>query len=73
MKFEKSKVTPDKLKELREQLGYTNAQMADLLGITEQTWKNKLSGSSSGSIGKLEYEFLLLLADKHPKFTLNSK
>lgn len=70
MKFDKTIITPGKLKELRDQLGYNNQQMSELLGISEQTWKNKITGSSSGGIGKLEYEFILLLAGNHPDFKI---
>lgn len=71
MSFDKEMITPAKLKELRDQLGYSNQQMADLLGISSQTWLNKISASSnSGKISKLEFEFLLLLAGSHPDYKI---
>ena len=73
MQFDKSIITKELLIGLRDSLGYNNAQMADLLGISEQTWKNKISGESSGKINKLEYEFLLLLVDKHPNYIIKNK
>ncbi|WP_350422024.1 antitoxin Xre-like helix-turn-helix domain-containing protein, partial [Proteus mirabilis] len=56
MKFDKKDITKETLKNLRSELNYNNAQMADLLGISEKTWKNKISGE--GKISKLEYEFM---------------
>ena len=44
MKFDKKDITKETLKNLRSELNYNNAQMADLLGISEKTWKNKISG-----------------------------
>lgn len=71
MKFDKKDITKEILKELRSELNYNNSQMADLLGISEKTWKNKISGE--GKISKLEYEFILLLIDKHPNYKLTKK
>ncbi|EMQ5760185.1 antitoxin Xre-like helix-turn-helix domain-containing protein [Proteus mirabilis] len=68
MKFDKKDITKETLKNLRSELNYNNAQMADLLGISEKTWKNKISGE--GKISKLEYEFMLLLIDKHPDYKI---
>ncbi|WON75544.1 helix-turn-helix transcriptional regulator [Serratia sp. UGAL515B_01] len=71
MHFDKSMITPEKLKELRDQLGYSNHEMAQVLGISDQTWLNKISAkSNSGKISKLEYEFLLLLVNQHPKYKI---
>ena len=74
MRFDKSMITPEKLKELRDQLGYSNHEMAQLLGIGDQTWLNKISATSnSGKISKLEYEFLLLLVNHHPEYKVTKK
>ena len=70
MQFDKSIITKELLIGLRDSLGYNNAQMADLLGISEKTWKNKISDGNSGKLNKLEYEFLLMLVDKHPDYVV---
>lgn len=74
MHFDKSIITPEKLKELRDQLGYSNHEMAKLLGVSDQTWLNKISATSnSGKISKLEYEFFLLLVNKHPEYKITGR
>lgn len=73
MQFNKSNITKELLIRLRDSLGYNNAQMADLLGISEKTWKNKISDGNSGKINKLEYEFLLMLVDKHPDYVVKKR
>lgn len=73
MQFDKTIITKETLINLRDSLGYNNSQMAQLLGISEKTWKNKISNGNSGKINKLEYEFLLLLAGKHPDYSINQK
>lgn len=73
MQFDKSIITKELLIELRDSLGYNNAQMADLLGISEKTWKNKISDGNSGKLNKLEYEFLLMLVDKHPDYVIKKR
>lgn len=73
MQFDKSIITKELLIELRDILGYNNAQMADLLGISEKTWKNKISDGNSGKLNKLEYEFLLMLVDKHPDYVVKKR
>jgi transcriptional regulator with XRE-family HTH domain len=74
MHFDKSTITPEKLKEFRDQLGYSNHEMAKLLGISDQTWLNKISAkSNSGKISKLEYEFFLLLTKQHPEYKITER
>ncbi|MEQ5349979.1 MULTISPECIES: antitoxin Xre-like helix-turn-helix domain-containing protein [Morganellaceae] len=73
MQFDKSIITKELLIGLRDSLGYNNAQMADLLGISEKTWKNKISDGNSGKLNKLEYEFLLMLVDKHPDYVVKKR
>lgn len=73
MQFDKSIITKELLIRLRDSLGYNNAQMADLLGISEKTWKNKISDGNSGKLNKLEYEFLLMLVDKHPDYVVKKR
>lgn len=74
MRFDKSIVTPERLKELRDQIGYSNHEMAQLLGVSEQTWWNKISAkSNSGKISKLEYEFLLLLVNQHTQYKITKR
>ncbi|PHM59520.1 XRE family transcriptional regulator [Xenorhabdus ishibashii] len=73
MKFDKSILTPKKLIELRDATNLTGQEIADALGISLKSWQNKISvndNSNSGKLKKLEYEFLLLLSDKHPDYVL---
>ncbi|MGL6551446.1 hypothetical protein ACSZN3_21575 [Aeromonas hydrophila] len=48
--------------------------MADLLGISEKTWLNRISATGTAArISPLEYQFLLLLADRHPNYIIKSR
>lgn len=74
MKFEQSLLTPDALRAIQAEAGLNNAQIANLLGISEKTWMNRISKTGgTGSLRKLEYEFLLLLVGRHPEYTLINK
>lgn len=67
-------VTADMLIEVRDAIGYNNQQMADLLGISEKTWLNRISATGTAArISPLEYQFLLLLADRHPNYIIKSR
>lgn len=74
MKFEKSILTPDTLRAIQTEAGLDNVQIANMLGISEKTWMNRISKTGgTGSLRKLEYEFLLLLIGRHPEYTLSVK
>lgn len=67
-------ITADMLIEIRDAIGYSNQQMADLLGISEKTWLNRISATGTAArISPLEYQFLLLLADCHPNYFIKSR
>lgn len=54
----------------QQTLGFSNQKMADVLGISEKTWLNRISSSGAATIKKPEREYLLLLADLHPDYQL---
>lgn len=67
-------ITADMLIEIRDAIGYSNQQMADLLGISEKTWLNRISATGTAArISPLEYQFLLLLADRHPNYFIKPR
>jgi DNA-binding CsgD family transcriptional regulator len=67
-------ITANILIEIRDAIGYSNQQMAELLGISEKTWLNRISATGTAArISPLEYQYLLLLADRHPNYIIKSR
>lgn len=64
----------NELKRLRDKLGLSNSELAELMGLSEQTIKNRLANDfNKKTASKLELEFLKLLADEHGKFSIIEK
>lgn len=68
-------VYPKDLVTLQKELEFSDAKMAELLGISIKTWVNKRSSAMRAVrkqlISPAECEYLMLLAGVHPKYYLN--
>ncbi|MEM7985241.1 helix-turn-helix transcriptional regulator, partial [Morganella morganii] len=61
----------NELKRLRDKLGLSNSELSELMGLSEQTIKNRMAADfNKKSISKLELEFLKLLAGEHEKYSI---
>ncbi|PHM67966.1 hypothetical protein [Xenorhabdus sp. KJ12.1] len=58
--------------ETQKKLGYSDQEMADVLGIAIKTWFNRKSevATKRKLLSKLEYEYFLLLRGDHPQLKL---
>lgn len=64
----------NELKRLRDKLGLSNSELAELLGLAEKTVKNRMLDDHNKKIlSKLEIEFLQLLAGEHEKYLIVKK
>lgn len=67
-------VYPKDLVTLQKELEFTDAKMAEMLGISVKTWVNKRSATTRAVrkqlISPAECEYLMLLAGVHPKYDL---
>ncbi|HGD3352654.1 TPA: helix-turn-helix domain-containing protein [Proteus mirabilis] len=64
----------NELKRLRDKLGLSNSALAELMGLSEQTIKNRMASDfSKKTASKLEIEFLKLLAGEHEKYSIVEK
>ncbi len=64
----------NELKRLRDRLGLSNSELAELMGLSEQTIKNRIASDfNKKTASKLEIEFLKLLAGEHEKFAIIEK
>ncbi|NRH24682.1 transcriptional regulator [Pantoea stewartii] len=58
------------VRELRADAGLTQASAAERFDISLRVWQKKEAANSPSSLSQGEYEFLLLLADRHPHFKI---
>lgn len=68
--------TPENIRALREFCGLSIKQCADIFGMPLRTWQKREEPTDSVShvkLDKIHFEYLLLLADKHPSFWLKPK
>ncbi|WP_284281115.1 antitoxin Xre-like helix-turn-helix domain-containing protein [Proteus mirabilis] len=64
----------NELKRLRDKLGLSNSKLAELMGLSEQTIKNRMASDfNKKTASKLEIEFLKLLAGEHEKYSILEK
>lgn len=67
----KIKMSENELRRLRDKLGLSNKELAELMGLSEQTIRNRVVNNCNKKImNKLELEYLKLLADEHDYFKL---
>lgn len=58
---EYTEITPETLRKLQLALGLNNTAMAELVGVSEKTWRNRISAGTDKSVkllSKLEYAYL---------------
>lgn len=63
---EYTEITPGTLRNLQLALGLNNKAMAELVGVSEKTWRNRISAGTDTSIkllSKLEYAYLKSIAN----------
>lgn len=58
------------VRELRLAAGLSQEGAAERFGLSLRVWQTKEAASKPGQLGQTEYEFLLLLAGRHPHFSL---
>ncbi|HDS8623486.1 TPA: helix-turn-helix domain-containing protein [Proteus mirabilis] len=64
----------NELKRLRDKLGLSNSDLAELMGLSEQTIKNRMASDfNKKTASKLEIGFLKLLAGEHEKYSILEK
>lgn len=64
----------NELKRIRDKLGLSNSELSELMGLSEQTIKNRMAADfNKKTISKLELEFLKLLAGEHEKYSIIKK
>lgn len=67
--------TPENIKKLREKLGITQTECGKIFGVGLRTWQKKEEAKTHNrlSLSKVEFEYLLLLAGKHPDYVLEHR
>lgn len=63
--------SPDNVRSARIAAGMTQRAAAGVFGYSLRGWQSKEDAGAGGrKLSKIEYEYLLLLADMHPLHTL---
>lgn len=65
--------TPENIKRLRQKIGLTQKECAEIFSMSPRTWRRKEEpvGTASGTaLTPVEFKFLLLLAGEHPDYVL---
>lgn len=68
--------TPENIRALRVFCGLTQKACADIYGVTLRSWQKREEPEDSANfirMNKIHFEYLLLMADKHPKYWLKPK
>lgn len=64
----------DNVRELRKAAGLTQEEAAESFGYSLRVWQTKeISGTLPAPLRQKEYEYLLLLAGRHPNLTLTPR
>ena len=66
--------TPENIKRLRQKIGLTQKECAEIFSMSPRTWRRKEEpvGTASGTaLTPVEFKFLLLLASRHCRLCLN--
>lgn len=65
--------TPENIKRLRQKIGLTQKECAEIFSMTPRTWRRKEEpvGTVSGTaLTPVEFKYLQLLAGEHPEYVL---
>lgn len=68
--------TPENIRALRKHIGLTLKECAGIFNMPLKTWQKREVPTTSRDYVKLDsiqFEYLLLLSGKHPKYTLLKK
>lgn len=60
------------VRELRLAAGLSQENAAERFNLSLRVWQTKEAASQPALLGQAEYEFLMLLAGRHPHFTLTA-
>ncbi|MTD28200.1 transcriptional regulator [Erwinia sorbitola] len=58
------------VRELRLAAGLSQENAAERFNLSLRVWQTKEAATKPGQLSQIEYEFLLLLAGRHPHFAL---
>lgn len=61
------------VRELRLAAGLSQEGAAERFNLSLRVWQTKEAASKPTLLSQVEYEFLLLLAGRHPNFTLTAQ
>ena len=64
------KPSADEVKRTREEAGLSVEQAAELFGCLPRSWQSKENPNTRGTLTVGEYNYLLLLAGKHPYLSI---
>ncbi|RFQ79741.1 hypothetical protein CRE04_23040 [Escherichia coli] len=76
---EKKKLTenkPENIKRLRQKIGLTQRECAEIFSMNPRTWRRKEepAGTASGTaLTPVEFKYLQLLAGEHPEYVLRKR
>lgn len=64
--------SPKNVRVIRKKIGLTQTQCANLFGVSLRSWQRREAEGTVKDIktSKIEFEYLLLLAGKHPDYVL---
>ncbi len=68
--------TPENIKRLRQKIGLTQRECAEIFSMNPRTWRRKEepAGTASGTaLTPVEFKYLQLLAGEHPEYVLRKR